>query len=183
MKNTDIELKHIQEEDLELIRTWRNSEEVNKYMYTELNLTPEDQIRWFEKIKQDTTSEYWVIKYNNVSLGLANITNINYNFNSCDWAFYLGDTSVRGMGIGSKVEYNIITYVFNKLKLNKLNCEVFTFNENVIKMHETFGFRREAYYRQHCYKNGKYHDVVRLGLLNEEWNLIKNYHHGRIYSK
>lgn len=179
----DIKLKPLQKEDLELVRTWRNSEEVNKYMYSDVNLTIEDQTKWYEKVKNDTSSRYWIIEYDGIPLGLANIVNINNVFNSCDWAFYLGDSSIRGKGIGSKVEYNVISYVFEHLNLNKLNCEVFTFNDSVIKMHEKFGFRREAYYRQHCYKNGKYHDVIRLGLLKDEWNMIKNYHYERIYSR
>ena len=36
-------------------------------------------------------------------------------------------------------------------------------------MHEKFGFRREAYYREHCFKNEKPIDVVGLGMLKIEW--------------
>lgn len=181
MSNNDIELSKVTADDIELIRNWRNSEEVASYMYTEEKISAEDQKKWFDKISTDPTSEYWIIKYNGKKLGLASITGINKTLSSCYWAFYLGDTSVRGAGIGGKVEYKVLSYVFEELKLHKLRCEVFTFNDKVISMHEKFGFRREAYYRDHCYKNGSYHDVVGLAMLESEWKIIKDKMHAKVY--
>ena len=179
----DIQLISVEEKDIELIRSWRNSPEVSAYMYTEKEISLEEQKSWFEKIKLDHTSIYWMIIYGATPLGVASLTGINRTFNSCYWAFYLGDTSVRGAGIGAKVEFQVLSYVFEELKLNKLRCEVFAFNDKVIKMHEKFGFRREAYYRQHSLKNGKYEDVVGLALLKSEWEQIKNVLNERIYGK
>ena len=75
----------------------------------------------------------------------------------------------------------MLKYVFEELKFNKLVCEVFTSNHNVIKMHEKFGFRREGYFRNHILKNEIYHDVVTLALLQSEWQTIKDFHYKRIY--
>lgn len=109
------------------------------------------------------------------------MTNIDNNLSSCYWAFYLGDTSVRGAGIGAKVEYNVLSYVFDELSLNKLRCEVFEFNNNVIKMHEKFGFRREAFYREHCFKNKDWQNVIGLAMLKKEWETTKELLKTRIY--
>lgn len=177
----DIQLKPLEESDLEMVRLWRNSPEVAQYMYSDNEITPEQQSAWFQKIKDDSTSIYWIIKYDEKPLGLASLTGISQLFKSCYWAFYLGDTTVRGGGIGSKIEYNVLEHVFNELKLNKLRCEVFTFNDKVISMHEKFGFRREAYYRQHVKKNGKWQDVVGLALLNEDWDIYRESLRKKIY--
>lgn len=183
MSKEDIKLVELQREDIELIREWRNSEEVASYMYSTDKITKEQQAAWFQKISTDTTCQYWIIEYKGRQLGLASLTGINKTLNSCYWAFYLGDTSVRGAGIGGKVEYNVLKYVFEDLKLNKLRCEVFTFNDKVIGMHEKFGFRREAYYRQHCLKDGVYHDVVGLAMLNKEWQSLKKVIYTRVYGQ
>ena len=177
----DIVLQHIQDKDLELIRTWRSSKGVNKFMYTTISPTIEEQAQWFNEINNDNSSEYWVVSYNNIPVGVANISNIDLINKKCEWAFYLGDTSIRGKGIGSKIEYKTIEYVFNDLGLNKLTCEVFNFNESVIKMHEKFGFRREAYYRNHIYKENAPYDVVGLGLLKTDWDNIKTSIKNKIY--
>lgn len=178
---SDIKLINLEEEHLELVRNWRNSEDVTKYMYDEKYITVEQQTIWFNKVKTATDSKYWIIEFNNKKLGLASITSIDKVLQSCYWAFYLGDTSVRGGGIGAKVEYNVIEYVFSVLNLNKLRCEVFKSNDKVIKMHEKYGFRREAYYREHCIKGSEKLDVVGLALLKSEWNQIKDLIIKKIY--
>lgn len=176
----DIELSELTAEDIELVRTWRNSKEVASFMYNEQVITSEDQVKWFKNIDWDK-SRYWIIKYNGKKLGLASINNIDKILNSCYWAFYLGDTTVRGAGIGAKVEFNVLEYVFNNLQLNKLRCEVFVTNDKVIKMHEKFGFRREAYYREHCIKGTEKLDVVGLAMLKPEWAVIREFQKKRIY--
>ncbi len=179
----DIKLNPLTVQDIELVRTWRNSEEVSKYMYTSNKISEEEQKNWFEKVKNDKTCEYWIIEYDGKKLGLASIYAISKVFDSCTWAFYLGDTSIRGAGIGSKVEYNVLKYVFETLKLNKLNCTVFPTNDSVIKMHEGFGFRREAYFRQHVLRDGEYIDVVGLAMLKSEWKTLKEFMFNKIYNR
>jgi UDP-4-amino-4,6-dideoxy-N-acetyl-beta-L-altrosamine N-acetyltransferase len=179
----DVKLKPIERDDLEMVRKWRNSPEVGQYMYTDGLITPEQQELWFERLQNDDSKVVWIIEYESKALGVASLSNINKTFSSCYWAFYLGEMSVRGGGIGAKVEFNVLTYVFDVLKLNKLRCEVFTFNEKVIKMHEKFGFRREAYYREHCFKNKEFKDVVGLAILRNEWLQMKAVLKSKIYGE
>ncbi len=179
----NIELKLVDYDDLEMIRQWRNSPEVASYMYTSDQITTEQQEAWFNRIKDDISSRYWIIIYENTAVGLASVTGISSLFSSCYWAFYLGNTNIRGAGIGAKVEYSVLEYVFNELRMNKLRCEVITSNEKVIQMHEKFGFRREAFYRQHVLKDGKFLDVVGLALLKNEWQIIKENMYNKIYKK
>jgi UDP-4-amino-4,6-dideoxy-N-acetyl-beta-L-altrosamine N-acetyltransferase len=179
----DINLRLLTENDLEMVRGWRNSPEVSQYMYTDEIIMEEQQKKWYQKIKDDPSSVTWIIENNGKSLGVASLNSINRNFSSCYWAFYLGDTTVRGGGIGAKVEFNVLRYVFEELKLNKLRCEVFNFNDKVIRMHEKFGFRREAYYREHCLKNGKFEDVVGLAILQSEWAQLKPILRQKIYGE
>jgi UDP-4-amino-4,6-dideoxy-N-acetyl-beta-L-altrosamine N-acetyltransferase len=177
----DINLKPLKKEDIALVREWRNSKEVSKYMYTENQITEEQQISWFENVSKRQDCQYWVIEYAGKKLGLASITDINHNLQSCFWAFYLGDTSVRGAGLGGKIEFNVLKYVFDEMGLNKLRCEVFVTNDMVIKMHEKFGFRREAYYREHCIKNDLKLDVVGLAILKSEWSQLKDQLELKVY--
>ena len=179
----DICLIKLVREDIELVRTWRNSSEVAPYMYNENYIERDEQIKWFERVESESNSKYWIIEYEGKKLGLASITNIDKTLKSCYWAFYLGDLSVRGAGIGAKVEYNIIEYVFDVLQLNKLRCEVFVSNSKVITMHEKFGFRREAYYREHCIKGNEKLDVVGLGLLKDDWQIYREIMRTKLYSK
>ena len=179
---SDIILVPLQFEDLEVVREWRNSAEVSQYMYTENQISKEQQEKWFENVHNDDSCKYWIIEYEGEKLGVANIVDIDKRNSRCNWGFYLGNTNFRGKGIGAKVEFNILNYVFEELKLNKLCGEVFSFNQKVVEMHEKFGFRREGFLRNHISKNNKFHDIVAIGLLSSEWFQIKNEVEKRIYS-
>jgi RimJ/RimL family protein N-acetyltransferase len=58
---------------------------------------------------------------------------------------------------------------------------VFVSNDKVIKMHEKFGFRREAYYREHCIKGEQKLDVVGLAILESDWSIYKHIMKSKIY--
>jgi len=179
----DIVLQILDEKNIELVRNWRNSTDVAPYMYNDSFITEEQQVNWFKKIDKEESSIYWIIEYEGKKLGLASITGIDRTLSSCYWAFYLGDLSVRGVGIGAKIEYNVLEYVFNELKINKLRCEVFVTNDKVIKMHEKFGFRREAFYREHCVRNNHKLDAVGLAILKSEWDVLSENMKNKIYGK
>ncbi|MCS5696644.1 UDP-4-amino-4,6-dideoxy-N-acetyl-beta-L-altrosamine N-acetyltransferase [Desulfofundulus thermocisternus] len=178
-----IKLRKVELNDKEKVRQWRNLPHVAKYMYTDHYITPEEHEKWFEMIMKDPSVSYWIIVYNERDVGLAGIYNIDRRNSRCYWAFYIADQDIRGKGLGSYVEYFILHYVFDVLKLNKLCCEVLAFNENVIHMHKSFGFKQEGLFRQHIIKNGQPIDVICLAMLHEEWELLKSEIEGRLRKK
>lgn len=168
-----LKLKKIQEEHLEMVRNWRNSPDVSMFMYTNDYITEEDQKKWYGKIKNDPSKKYWVVDLENSYVGVVNIVDIDLRNRRCFWAYYLADSSVRGKGLGKIIELNIIKYVFEVLNLNKLCCEVFAFNEKVVKIHEKFGSKIEGTFRQHIYKDNQFHDIICMAILRDDWNQIK----------
>ena len=158
---------------LEMVRNWRNSPEVSKYMCTDQYISEEDQVYWFNQIEEDSSKAYWVIIMDGKPVGVVNIYNIDNLNKRCYWAYYLADLSVRGKGLGRLIELNILSYVFEKLEFNKLYCEVLDFNDIVVKIHQKYGSKIEGNLRGHIYKEGKFHDMVCMGILKEEWNELK----------
>ena len=67
----------------------------------------------------------------------------------------------------------MIEHAFEVLGLNRISCEVLVSNENVIRMHESFGFRRESFLRERCWKSGVPLDAVGLSLLKSDWQQLK----------
>ena len=52
----DISLRILQEDDIELVRKWRNSSSVASYMYNESVITKKEQKNWFKKINNENSS-------------------------------------------------------------------------------------------------------------------------------
>lgn len=171
--NMKLEFVRLTLSDVEEVRQWRNSAFVSKYMYSDEYISEEQQLNWFNKISRDISCCYWIVKQGEEKVGLASISNIDKKNKRCFWAFYLKGEEYAGSGVGAVTEYFIIKYAFEELSLNKITCEVFSFNEKVIGLHEKFGFKREGFLRQHIFKNDKFEDVVVMGLLESDWQLLK----------
>jgi UDP-4-amino-4,6-dideoxy-N-acetyl-beta-L-altrosamine N-acetyltransferase len=164
-----VELRPIRPADSAQLLGWRNAPHVAAYMYADHLIGQDEHDRWFARALGAPDRRYWIIERDGEGVGLANLTRIDPVSRKCDWAYYLGETSTRGQGIGSCVEYIVLQQVFGPLGLNKLNCEVFLDNEAVWKLHQSFGFTREALFHEHVWKDGGFKDVVGLGILARDW--------------
>lgn len=168
-----VRLRQVEHEDSERLLVWRNSPEVATYMYTDHTISRPEHDRWFAAALTQDDRRYWIIEMDGEPVGLANLARIDPIVRRCDWAYYLGEASTRGRGVGAQVEYIVLRHVFETLGFHKLWCEVLLENEAVWKLHESFGFKREACYREHVCKGGRFQDVVGLGMLKADWEAAK----------
>lgn len=178
-----VTMRDVCDEDRDRLLAWRNMPEVSAWMYGDHVITPDEHARWFAAAMADPTRRYWIIEMDGAPVGLANLADISRDHRKCAWAYYLADPAVRGRGVGSFVEFWVIEHVFGALALNKLNCEVLIENEAVWKLHEAFGFRREALFRAHVWKAGQPRDVVGLGLLATDWDAVRAERAARLREK
>lgn len=168
-----VRLRQVEHDDSGRLLAWRNSPEVAAYMYTDHKISQVEHDRWFAAALTLDDRRYWIIEMDGEPVGLANLAHIEPIIRRCDWAYYLGEASTRGRGVGAQVEYIVLRHVFETMGFHKLWCEVLLENEAVWKLHESFGFKREACFREHVCKGGRFQDVVGLGMLKADWESAK----------
>ncbi|HKT53709.1 MAG TPA: UDP-4-amino-4,6-dideoxy-N-acetyl-beta-L-altrosamine N-acetyltransferase [Caulobacteraceae bacterium] len=168
-----VRLRPVETGDRERLLAWRNRPEVSAYMYSDHVISPEEHAGWFGAAMAAADRRYWIIELNGEPVGLANLAGMDAARRRCEWAYYLAEPGVRGRGVGAAVEFTVIDHVFAGLGLHKLWCEVLLENEAVWRLHESFGFVREAHYRDHVWKGGRFRDVVGLGLLAGDWDKVR----------
>ena len=178
-----ITLRRFCDDDLEPVRLWRNSPEISSSMYGAHTITEAEHRTWFTSLKVDNTKSYWIIESDGRAVGVSYIYDIDSKNRHASWGFYIVDDRSRRTGAGYYVEVFMLHFAFEHLKLNKLSCEVLAKNNAVWRLHEKIGFRREGLFLSHISKAGKYHDVVRLGLLQREWLSIKQKHVDRLVAR
>lgn len=139
----DYSLRPITEGDLPMVLEWRNSERIRAVMYTDHHITQEEHYRWYDKMKDDKQCCYLIFNIKDVPYGLVNFTSINKMHNRCMFGYYLGRAD-SPKGSGSIMEFLTLDYVFLKMKLRKLCCEVLSFNLSPINLHKKFGFHEEG---------------------------------------
>lgn len=64
----------------------------------------------------------------------------------------------------------VLRYLFEERRYRKAWVHVYSFNEASLRMHEGMGFQREGRLRQMVFTQGRYHDVVVMGLLAGEYD-------------
>jgi UDP-4-amino-4,6-dideoxy-N-acetyl-beta-L-altrosamine N-acetyltransferase len=178
-----VRLRPLTAGDSDRLLAWRNAPEIARWMYSDHLITPEEHARWFAGALADPRRRYWVIEADGRPVGLANLYDLAPEHGRTSWAYYLADPSTRGQGIGAFVEYWVIEHVFGELALGKLWCEVLIGNEAVWRLHEGFGFQREALFREHVRKDGAPADVVGLGLLKADWAATRDASRARLISR
>ena len=164
-----VSLRDMDRADSARLLTWRNSPEVAAYMYTDHKISQAEHDRWLAGALTAEDRRYWIVELDGAPVGLANLAKIDPIVRRCDWAYYLAEPATRGRGVGAQVEYIVLRHVFETMGFHKLWWEVLLENEGVWKLHESFGFQREACYREHVCKGGRFQDVVGLGMLKADW--------------
>ncbi len=177
------ELKPLGTADEAMVLAWRNNPEIARFMYTDHIIPPDEHRSWLNAALTDRSQRHWIIHYDGSPVGLVSVTNIDAWHSSAKWAFYLASPNVRGKGVGSVVEFLTLEFVFEELGLRRLSCEVLAFNQQVIAMHESFGFRREGQLRNAIRKGEGWTDVVLLSQLRDEWILNRLHHRNRLIER
>lgn len=162
-----ISVRKLKREDLELVLQWRNEPAVRNNMYTNHVITIEEHSAWFEKCQTDESVVNLIFERNMMPAGIISFSKINCLQGTAEWAFYSGNTSIRG--VGTLMELCALRYAFNKLSLRKLCCEVLSFNESVIKFHKKFGFQVEGIKKKHYLRDEQVFDIYQLAIFKDEW--------------
>ena len=140
-----IELKNIidvDEKTIEQVRIWRNNENISKYMYTNHQISKEEHTNWINKLRKNNTSKAWVIYYEQKAIGLAALSDIDYENKITDWGFYIADKTLRGKGLGEKSLKKLMNIVFDEMKFKTMKTMVLDNNPVAMKLYEKLGFEK-----------------------------------------
>jgi Acetyltransferases, including N-acetylases of ribosomal proteins len=81
----------------------------------------------------------------------------------------IGEKSAWGRGIGRKSWRAITDYGFGVLNLHKICATVIEGNEASLKCALSAGYLVDGRQAQQIFKNGKYLDLIHVGLLRQNW--------------
>ncbi len=165
-------LRPIEENDLDIVLKWRNTERIRINMYHDHLITKEEHGRWFQKLMSADDSQFLIFERGATPVGVVSFSQIDRKNGNGKWGFYIGEENMP-KGTGFSMGVLGVNYAFEKMNLRKLSGEAFAFNASSILFHNRLGFRFEGQLRKHVLKQGKHEDVLLFALLREEWLEIK----------
>jgi RimJ/RimL family protein N-acetyltransferase len=131
----------------------------------------EDAVKWYERLPSDGDNHTFAIEDLETGryIGDCNTSGADRKNNVVSIGLGIDDKTLWGKGYGTDALRVLVRFIFKEMNFNKIKLEVFSYNQRAIKSYIKCGFTQEAVQRQEQYAGGKYHDVIVMGLLREEW--------------
>jgi UDP-4-amino-4,6-dideoxy-N-acetyl-beta-L-altrosamine N-acetyltransferase len=166
MSNEVLTLREMQQDDLELVRSWRNHPDVRCHMLTQHEISAEEHSKWFHALKQDSQRHVVLVHEQQQPLGLAHFTPVNPH-GVVDWGFYL--TPQAPQGSGSKLARKALEFAFKQQGWHKVCGQVISINAASRRFHLKLGFTLEGVMRQQAFIADEWLSLWCYGLLASDW--------------
>lgn len=160
-------------DDVELYHRWRNDTEVMWSTNPALDLYHIEETREFvsQVILGSSNSKSYIIceKETEKPIGITSLIQIDSKNRNAECIIDLGEKDYWGKGYGTEALGLLLNYAFLEMNLHRVSLRVFSFNEKAIKLYTKMGFQQEGISRQSVFRDGSWHDIIHMGILQHEW--------------
>lgn len=104
--------------------------------------------------------------------GEALLKSIKWQSRKAEVSIYLLEPFRHG-GTGKQVVDQLLKYVFEDLGFHRLEAEIYEYNKPSLALAVRSGFVEEGRLREARLHEGKYYDIIRFGLLREEYDQLR----------
>ena len=173
-------IRAIEETDLEVMQKAINSAELeemeNGYSFP---VSMQAQRKWFETNASATDRNVkMIIEYDKKPVGYTNILNIDWKNRVAHTGIKIFSTEYRNRGLGRDSVMAIMRFAFEELNLNRLEGYIIEYNKPSYALYvEKCGWKVEGRKREFVYKNGKYHDLIMVGILKSDYEALLQENH------
>ena len=129
-------LRPIEEKDIELVREWRNREDIRQWFFDKSIITEEKQKKWFERYKICSDELVFIIEEReslNRPVGIVSLYNIDNEKQEAEFGrMLIGDKEATGKGIGAISTKMLCSFAFRHLNIDKIYLKVYKNNYSAI---------------------------------------------------
>lgn len=159
--------------DLERNARWVNDREVTRFLAFRYQMSLAAEEAWLRDLASKPTSyerAFFAIETKDgAHIGNTNLFDVKPEDRKAKLGIMIGEKNCWSKGYGSDALTTLLRFAFGEMNLNRVELDVFAFNERAIASYRKCGFVEEGRRRQALYKGGRYHDVLVMGALRDEW--------------
>ena len=104
-----------------------------------------------------------------IPIGYAGLYDQHPTCHRAEFRVLLGERDFWGKGYGTEVTELLTFYGFDRLDLHRVYLGVVADNAGAVRAYEKAGFVREGVLRDEVYRNSRFYDGIRMGLLRQEY--------------
>ncbi|WP_130859921.1 GNAT family N-acetyltransferase [Gracilibacillus phocaeensis] len=172
-ESSRVQLRKMTEGDVTVYHKWRNDMEVMYTTNPSIDVYPMAATQKFvdQVILGSTSAKSYIMmeKEDEIPIGIVSLIHIDYENRNAECIIDIGEKEYWGKGYGSEALRLLLDYVFYEMNLHRVSLKVFSFNDRAIHLYTKIGFQPEGTSRQSLFRNGEWHDIIHMGLLQTEY--------------
>ena len=161
-------IRSILKSDEKDIFEWVNREELRRMTGTLYPISEYEHEEWIRTIATSSKKKLFVIliKENLEKIGTIGLKNFDDVNKNVELYISIGSNLPDhiGKGYGTDAIRTLVRYCFDNLNIHRVYLHVFETNKRAIKAYENAGFIKEGVLREHHFNNGRYEDVIVMGI-------------------
>lgn len=134
-------LRRLEIKDIELVRSWRNSPEIQQWMIYQNDVSPEQQVIWFESIN-NPFNYYFVIEQNGFPVGIIYAKDVNGLSLEGEGGIFIGVPAFRETDIPARASILWIWVCFTYFKIKNSKIRVKKKNTTAVAFNTFLGYQR-----------------------------------------
>jgi diamine N-acetyltransferase len=171
LKGERVYLRPMERDDTEAVIRWRSDPETLGQLFSLLPHTREQHLQWYEDLqKRHDRLEFVIVETSSSQpIGTVRLSDIDLRSQKAEYGILIGETVQRGQGLAQEASHLLLDFAFDELNLHRVYLRVIADNQPAIALYERLGFRREGTLRDDVFKRGRFHDVLYMALLRDDW--------------
>ena len=167
-------LRPIEKEDADILQKWRNDPYMRGLLVYRRPCTKEDTLAWIERMSAGENIFLGIVsKEDDKLIGIVSVANVDRLNRSAEGGIAIGEPDFRSAGIGTEVSTAMLDFVFDYMNLHRVYVTAHGYNEISVLLSRKFKLVEEGRQREAILRDGKYHDVIILSILEDEWRELR----------
>jgi len=168
----DVYLRALELSDLERTRKWHNDGELYDLLVSPFRhvsqAAEEEWIRQKAAYSQTEIQLAICLKEGHQHIGNIHLRDIDWVSRRAEVGIFIGEAEQRSNGYGQQSLRLILRHAFRDLGLHRVYLTVLEDNQRAIRTYEKCGFVVEGRLRQHDFKQGRFKDLILMGICADD---------------
>ncbi|MCT2593915.1 GNAT family N-acetyltransferase [Streptomyces sp. N2-109] len=166
-----VKLRSLEPSEAEALWRWNHDPDVMRWMHDGYGQSLAQVKKTLEEHPRNTYSDvlYGIeVLADGQLIGLVRLRDTEPELGIAELDVYLGEKEYWGRGYATDAMRTICRYGFQKMRLHKITLTVATENHAAHHIYRKVGFIEEGRLRETLRRDGKWHDMFTMGLLEGE---------------
>ena len=168
LSGNQIELAALVDADRPALLDWINQPALVRFSAPYRPVHERSHGDWFDAITRDQSRVIFAIrsKPEGELLGTVQLTDVHPIYRQAQMLIRIGDPQHHGRGIGTEALRLLLDFAWRDLNLHRVWAQVFGRNRRALACYRKAGFAEEGRLRDGVFIDGKWDDLILMGILN-----------------